>query len=84
MAFSFERIMDQKFASPRRPDFLPVQKLEVINDRTVRFTMSVPFAPFLSKLENLRILPRIPGHDFARAPIGTGPFQFVSARERMV
>ncbi len=77
VAFSFERIRDEKFASPRRSDFLPVQRLEVVNDYTVRFTMSAPFSPFLSKLETLRILPRIPGHDFARQPIGTGPFSFV-------
>ncbi len=77
VAFSFERIMDEKFASPRRPDFLPVKKLEVLNDYQVRFTMTAPFAPFLAKLETLRVLPKIPGNDFARAPIGTGPFQFV-------
>jgi peptide/nickel transport system substrate-binding protein len=77
VAFSFDRIMDEKFASPRRPDLLPVKKLEVLNDHQVRFTMSAPFAPFLSKLENLRVLPRVPGNDFARNPIGTGPFQFV-------
>ena len=77
VAFTFERIMNQQFASPRRPDFLPVKTLEVVNDYTVRFTMSAPFSPFLSKLETLRIVPKIPGHDFARQPIGTGPFQFV-------
>jgi peptide/nickel transport system substrate-binding protein len=77
VAFSFERVMDERFASPRRPDFLPVRKLEVLNDHQVRFTMNAPFAPFLSKLETLRIVPKIAGHDFARHPIGTGPFVFV-------
>jgi peptide/nickel transport system substrate-binding protein len=77
VAFTFERVMDQRFASPRRPDFLPVKALEVVNDYTVRFVMSAPFSPFISKLETLRIVPKLPGHDFARQPIGTGPFQFV-------
>jgi peptide/nickel transport system substrate-binding protein len=48
-----------------------------MNDYQVKFTMSAPFSPFLSKLETLWILPRIAGHDFARQPIGTGPFSFV-------
>jgi peptide/nickel transport system substrate-binding protein len=77
VTFSFERIMDQKFASPRRPDFLPVQKIEAVNDYTVRFTLSAPYGPFLTKLEALRVLPNLPGNDFARQPIGTGPFSFV-------
>jgi len=77
VAFTFERIMDEKFASPRRPDFLPVARLEVVNDYQVKFTMKAPFSPFLSKLETMRIVPKIPGHDFARTPIGTGPFAFV-------
>lgn len=77
VAFSFERVMDEKFASPRRPNFLPVKKLDTVNDYTVRFTMSAPFSPFLSKLESLYILPKLPGNDFARQPIGTGPFSFV-------
>ncbi len=77
VTFSFERIMDQKFASPRRPDFLPVQKIEAVNDYTVRFTLSAPYGPFLTKLESLRVLPNLPSNDFARQPIGTGPFSFV-------
>jgi peptide/nickel transport system substrate-binding protein len=77
VVFSFQRVMDEKFASPRRPNFLPVKSLEVMNDYQVKFTMSAPFSPFLSKLETLWILPRIAGHDFARQPIGTGPFSFV-------
>lgn len=75
--YTFERVMDKDFASPRRPDFTPVDRVEVVDDRTVRFVMSKPFAPFLSKLEALRIVPKSEGIDFAKQPVGTGPFTFV-------
>lgn len=75
--FTFNRVMDEEFNSARRPDFLPVESLEVVDDYTVKFTMKEPFAPFLSKLETLRIVPADPSIDVAQNPIGTGPFKFV-------
>jgi peptide/nickel transport system substrate-binding protein len=75
--YSFNRVMDEEFNSARRPDFLPVESLEVVDDYTVKFTMTEPFAPFLSKLETLRIVPNDPSIDIAQNPIGTGPFKFV-------
>lgn len=75
--FSFDRIMDEKTASSRKPDFTPVKSLEVVDDFTVKFTLNNPYGPFLSKLENLRILPNDPEMDITKTPIGTGPFVFV-------
>ncbi len=75
--FSFERVMDPNFGSPRRPNFTPVDRLEIVDDYTVRFVLKQPFAPFLTKLETLYILPRSEGIDFSRQPVGTGPFKFV-------
>ncbi len=75
--YSFNRIMDEEFGSPRRADFLPVDTVEALDDYTVRFTLKQPFAPFLSKLETLRVVPNDPSIDIAQNPIGTGPFQFV-------
>jgi peptide/nickel transport system substrate-binding protein len=75
--FSFDRIMDESIASARRPDFLPVESVEALDDYTVQFTMKEPFAPFMTKLELLRIVPADPENDVATDPIGTGPFKFV-------
>ena len=75
--FTFNRVIDEEFGSSRRPDFLPVESLEVVDDYTVKFTMAQPFAPFLTKLETLRIVPNDADIDHATAPIGTGPFTFV-------
>jgi peptide/nickel transport system substrate-binding protein len=75
--YTFNRVMDEATASSRRPDFTPVESLEVVDDYTVKFTLSAPYGPFLSKLENLRIVPNDPSIDITQTPVGTGPFKFV-------
>jgi len=74
--FSFDRVMDEATGASRRPDFLPVASVEVVDDYTVKFVMNAPYGPFLSKLENLAILPSNQTTDPAQDPIGTGPFIF--------
>lgn len=74
--YTFDRVMDEATGSSRRPDFLPVASVEVVDDYTVQFTMSSPYGPFLSKLENLVIMPSDQTTDPAQDPIGTGPFKF--------
>lgn len=76
VVYSYERVMNEDIASSRRPDFLPVESVEALDDYTVKFTMTEPFAPFLSKLEVLRIVPADPDNDPATDPIGAGPFVF--------
>lgn len=77
VVFTYERVMDEDFASARRADFLPVAGVEALDEYTVQFTMSDPFAPFLTKLETLRMVPSDSDADPAVDPIGTGPFTFV-------
>jgi peptide/nickel transport system substrate-binding protein len=74
--FSYERIMADATGSPRKTDFKLVEKMEQVDEYTVKLTLQTPFAPILSKLENLRIMPK-GENDFDQKPIGTGPFQFV-------
>ncbi|MBW7882071.1 MAG: hypothetical protein H3C34_05420 [Caldilineaceae bacterium] len=76
VVYSFERVMDETVGSSRRPDFLPIQSVEALDDFTVQFTMDAPYGPFLSKLENLAIMPSNQTTDPAQDPIGTGPFRF--------
>jgi peptide/nickel transport system substrate-binding protein len=75
--FTFDRVMDEKTGSSRKPDFTPVKAVDIVDDFTVKFTLSAPYGPFLSKLESLRILPNDPAMDITKTPIGTGPFSFV-------
>ncbi len=83
--FTYEQVIDRKnHALARLSDFLPVERLETPDDRTVRVVYRFPYAPALSGWE-MPILPRhlYEKEDFLtsrlnRAPIGTGPFRFVS------
>jgi peptide/nickel transport system substrate-binding protein len=79
--YTYESVLDQKFASPLRSFYTPIQKVEAVDDYTVRFTLDAPYAPFLSYAE-LAIVPQAvasdPNSDFSNKPVGTGPFKFVS------
>ena len=44
VVFTFERILDPKTASPGRTALGPIEKVEAVDDYTVRFRMSAPYA----------------------------------------
>ena len=44
VVFTFERILDPKTASPGRTALGPIEKVEAVDDYTVRFRMSSPYA----------------------------------------
>jgi len=78
---SFERIMAEETSSPKANEFEPIQEIETPDDRTVVLRLGQPYAPLLSTLASGwgAILPKSlidGGHDFANAPVGTGPFIF--------
>lgn len=86
--FNFDRMLDEThpFADtgpfPLSFFFSSVDKVEVIDDLTVKFTLSEPYAPFMSNLASPTGLIVSPaaveqfGADYGRNPVGTGPFKF--------
>jgi len=83
--YTYERVIDPKSRAIGRIDgFLPVERVETPDDLTVRVVYQHPYAPALAAWE----VPILPRHlyekdDFLtsrynRAPVGTGPFRFVS------
>ncbi|WP_158966313.1 ABC transporter substrate-binding protein [Chachezhania sediminis] len=96
--FNFDRMLDEAHPYhdtgpfPLAFFFGSVDKTEVVDDMTVKFTLSAPYAPFLSNLAyptGLIVSPEAvkkDGKDFGRAPVGTGPFKFVEwkSNERVV
>ncbi len=84
VAFTVEAIQDPNVGSPLLVTFQGVD-VQVLDDYTIRFTLSEPFAPFLSTL-TVGILPEhiwaaIPAERMKLArqnwqPVGTGPFLF--------
>jgi peptide/nickel transport system substrate-binding protein len=77
VVYSFERIMAEETASPQASRFGEVAGVRAIDEGTVEFTLSQPFAPFLSNLPNLTVVPREvveENGDLQQVAIGTGPF----------
>ncbi len=81
--YTFKSLMDPKQRSPLYDVFRRISELEVVDDTTLEIELKEPFAPFLTSL-TVGILPH--GADersplpFAQRPVGTGPFQWVGAR----
>ncbi|MFP4643735.1 MAG: ABC transporter substrate-binding protein [Spirochaetales bacterium] len=79
---TFDRMLDGDVSAPNRDDFGPLERVERVDEYTVRFHMGEPFAPLLAALGSgwAAILPESlieVDHDFGVAPVGTGPFRFV-------
>jgi peptide/nickel transport system substrate-binding protein len=92
VVFNFERMLDEEhpyhFTGPFPLSFFfsAIETVEAVDDLTVRFTLSEPYAPFLSNLAyptGLIVSPAAVqehGQEFGRNPSGTGPFRFAEWR----
>lgn len=80
--YSFGRITDPTVASPGAWIFSGVEKVEAMDDTTLRIRLKSPFAPLLGQLGMVycSVVPREVvehyGKDFRNHPCGTGPFRF--------
>jgi ABC-type transport system substrate-binding protein len=84
VAFTYRAIMDDATASPRKPDFLYILRVETPDAHTVRVIYRKPYSPALSSW----MIGILPAHilegkppewwatNFNRNPVGTGPFRF--------
>lgn len=79
--FTVSAIMDPENGSENAPNFEDVQKITVIDDHTISFTLAAPNVAFLDYMS----MPVLPEHllegenmqesDFFRNPVGTGPYR---------
>lgn len=88
--FTFDRMLDENHPQhdtgpfPLAFFFSAVERVEVVDDATVKFTLNAPYAPFLSNLAyptGLIVSPaavKKHGKAYGRHPVGTGAFQFKS------
>jgi peptide/nickel transport system substrate-binding protein len=76
--YTFETILDEKFSSPWRANYTPIDTIETPDPTTVRFSLKTPFGPFLSYMD-MGIVSKAAaeklGKDFGTKPVGTGPFK---------
>jgi peptide/nickel transport system substrate-binding protein len=77
VVFTIERVLDPKTASPGRTALGPVEKVEAVDDLTVRFRMASPYADLPVSLGSTfgRILPADRADKIVSEPSGTGPFR---------
>ena len=77
--YTFTSVLDEKNQSPKRVSFDKIQSIDVIDEFTIRFVLTEPFAPFLTNM-TLGLVPRPSAAEAERNldahPIGTGPFKF--------
>ena len=83
-AFTYRAIMDDATASPRKPDFDLILKVETPDEHTFRVTYRKPYSPALESW----MISLLPAHllegkpttwwtqNFNRTPMGTGAFRF--------
>jgi ABC-type transport system substrate-binding protein len=83
-AFTYRAIMDDATASPRKPDFDLILKVETPDEHTFRVIYRKPYSPALESW----MISLLPSHllggkpqswwtqNFNRTPIGTGAFRF--------
>jgi len=77
VVYSYERIVDPETASPQASRFAQVASAVATGEHEVTFTLSQPYAPFLSNLTNLYVVPREVVErlgDLQQEAVGTGPF----------
>ncbi|MBK5928644.1 ABC transporter substrate-binding protein [Rhodobaculum claviforme] len=75
-----ERILDEGFGSRARTNLGMVETVAAIDARTVEFTLNAPYSGFADIFADrqMRIVPHDRLDDLSNAPVGTGPFRFVS------
>ncbi len=89
--FTLDRILNPDTRSPQRGLLSQINAVDVVDRNTVRITTRAAFVPILTNLATgAYVLPRAyhtrVGRDFARRPVGTGPYKWIEwvADERVV
>lgn len=79
VAASIRRVQAEATGSPLASRVAPITAVEEIDPRTVRMTLAEPFAPILTALAGIAVVPSEYESDvdsLQQAPVGTGPYAF--------
>jgi len=75
VVFCFERIKENDPPSMESPIFQTVDRIEALDDYTVRIYFESFYAPFLELMGKARVYPPEAVERLAEEPVGTGPFK---------
>ena len=84
---NFDRVTDPANKLKRYGLFRVIEKTEVVDPNTVRFTLREPFSAFINTLAHPSAVMISPaalkkwGRDVSLHPVGTGPFEFVEWKQ---
>lgn len=85
VAWSFSRVLDPDTKSLLAPFLAFLNTVEAVDDQTVRFNLNFPYADFLELISVVKVVPKAltdtadKVKTFESAPVGSGPYRFVSA-----
>jgi peptide/nickel transport system substrate-binding protein len=78
VVYTFTSILDPALRSPFKGAFRSLKDVTALDDYTVVFTLTEPFAAFPMQLTGVPpIVPADAGESLKTFPIGTGPYRFV-------
>jgi peptide/nickel transport system substrate-binding protein len=84
--FTYESFLDEKLASPHRNYYEDIEKIELVDEYTLKITLNEPNVVFMATAR-LRdtVLPKnyieeVGWDGYEQHPIGSGPYQFVENR----
>ncbi|HET9359556.1 MAG TPA: ABC transporter substrate-binding protein [Vicinamibacterales bacterium] len=78
VVYTFRSVLDPGLVSPFKGAFRPLKEVTALDDYTVRFRLSEPFAAFPLQLVGVPpIVPADAGDSLKVRPIGAGPYRFV-------
>lgn len=79
VAASIRRVQSADIASPLASRVSPITKINVVDPLTIELGLDAPFAPILSSLSGIAIVPaelETNKEALQQTPVGTGPFKF--------
>ncbi|HEY7911639.1 MAG TPA: ABC transporter substrate-binding protein [Blastocatellia bacterium] len=79
--YTFASILDPATKSPIRGSVEKIESIETPDPLTVIFRAREPFYTFIGNLPAIGIIPAGAGDDNLAAPVGSGPYRFVSYAE---
>src|SRR6266481_3710621 len=79
--WTFDSLLSGKIRSTKASTYRLVDRIDAPDDDTVIFHLKEPFAALLWNLSEgaIGIVPYGSGGEMSRAPVGSGPFRFISA-----